>query len=374
MHHILSSFILCCFLTFSVNIHPAISAENYINSADDSSPFKHMYEFDGSVGSSLMGSETVPESKDIVYLPEFNLSARLYRPKNTDENQKFPLLFYIHGGAFVIESPFSATYHNFLNILVSEANVVAVSIQYRLAGVCPLPCAYNDSWTALKWVASHLNGDGPEDWLNQNVDFQRVFVSGDSSGANIAHQMTIKLATEEILQGFYVAGMILCHPLFWGSELLHGETQDWSDFMVEFWGQISPTSSGIDDPWINPSKDPNLARVGFPRLQVFVSEKDTFQLRERGWYYAQKLRESGWSGYQEVNDFQGEDHVFHLNNLTSRNSTILRNSIVTFINQEWSDASVEMKPSRDWSNSSLYDMISMVGRIVLRTLKISCQT
>ncbi|KAH7575213.1 hypothetical protein JRO89_XS02G0063600 [Xanthoceras sorbifolium] len=367
MHRILSSFILYCFLTFSVNIHPAISAVNSINSAYDSSPFKHMYEFDGSGGSSLMGSETVPESKDIVYLPEFNLSARLYRPIDIAANQKLPLLFYIHGGAFIIGSPFDEGNHNFLNILVSEANVVAVSIQYRLAGVCPLPCAYNDSWTALKWVASHLNGDGPEDWLNQHADFQRVFVSGDSAGANIAHQMAIKLATEEIHEGFSVAGMILCHPFFWGSELLHGETQSWSDLIAIFWGQISPNSSGIDDPWLNPSRDPNLARVGFPRLQVFVSEKDSAQLRERGWYYAQKLRESGWSGYQEVTDFQGEDHDFHMSNLTSRNSTILRNSIVTFINQEWSDTSVGMKPSRDLSNSPFYDMILMIGRRVLRT-------
>ncbi|KAL5788386.1 hypothetical protein ACOSP7_005335 [Xanthoceras sorbifolium] len=329
MHHILSLFILYCFLTFSVNIHPAISAVNSINSAYDSSPFI-----------SLMGSETIPESKDIVYLPEFNLFARLYRPIDTAANQKSPLLFYIHGGAFITRSPFDETYHNFLNILIgldSTANVVAVSIQYRLIDVCPWPCAYNDSWTARKWVASHLNADGPEDLLNQHANFQQVFISGDSAGANIAHQMAIKLASQEILEGFYV-----------GSELLHGETQDWSDNLVDLWEQMSPTSSGIDDPWLNRATDSNLARVGFLRLQVFVSEKDLFQLRERGWYYAQKLRESGWSGYQEVIDFQGENHVFHLNNLNSRNSTILRNRIVTYINQEWIEASVRMKPSRDW--------------------------
>ncbi|KAH7575212.1 hypothetical protein JRO89_XS02G0063500 [Xanthoceras sorbifolium] len=198
--------------------------------------------------------------------------------------------------------------------LDSTANVVAVSIQYRLIDVYPWPCAYNDSWTARKWVASHLNADGPEDWLNQHANFQQVFISGDSAG----------------------------------SELLHGETQDWSDNLVDLWEQMSPTSSGIDDPWLNRATDSNLARVGFLRLQVFVSENDLFQLRERGWYYAQKLRESGWSGYQEVIDFQGENHVFHLNNLNSRNSTILRNRIVTYINQEWIEASVRMKPSRDW--------------------------
>ncbi|TXG64345.1 hypothetical protein EZV62_011339 [Acer yangbiense] len=73
-------------------------------------------------------------------------------------------------------------------------------------------------------------------------------------------------------------------------------------------------------------------------------------LQERGWYYAQNLRQRGWSGHQVVIDFQGEGHVFHLKNLTSRNSTILRNRIVTFINEKWSDASVLMEPSCDSSN------------------------
>lgn len=42
--------------------------------------------------------------------------------------------------------------------LVAEANVIAISVDYRLAPEYPIPIAYEDSWAALKWVASHCNG------------------------------------------------------------------------------------------------------------------------------------------------------------------------------------------------------------------------
>ncbi|KAK2665127.1 hypothetical protein Ddye_003701 [Dipteronia dyeriana] len=289
----------------------------------------------------LMGTEIVPpsfdpktnvESRDSIYSPEHNLSVRLYLPKNTQQNQKLPLVVYFHGGAFIIETAFSPTYHNYLNMLVSEANIIAVSVDYRRAPEHYVPAAYDDSWTALKWVASHFNGKGPEDWLNRHADFERVFLSGDSAGANIAHRMAIKHGHEEKLEMLNVKGMILCHPYFWGSETVSGETDDLSKraMIGGLWQIACPNTTGVDDPWINPGKDPNLVRVGCSRIQVIVSEKDI--LRGRGWHYAQQLRESGWSGDLEVIDFKGEDHVFHLFKPTCEKAVAMLKRIVSFIN------------------------------------------
>ncbi|CDP16411.1 unnamed protein product [Coffea canephora] len=58
---------------------------------------------------------------------------------------KLPLLVYLHGGGFFIKFAFSPTYHAHLNVVVAEAGVVAVSINYRFAPEHPLPIAYEDS-------------------------------------------------------------------------------------------------------------------------------------------------------------------------------------------------------------------------------------
>ncbi|KAK0583282.1 hypothetical protein LWI29_035410 [Acer saccharum] len=262
----------------------------------DLSPMMRIYE-DGRV-ERLTGTETVPpsfdpktnvESKDIVYSLEHHLSVRLYLPKNTQQNQKLPLLIYFYGGSFLLGSAFSPGFHNYLNSLVFEAKIIEVSVDYRLAPENPVPAAYEDSWTTLKWVASHFNGKGSEDWLNRHADFQRVFLSGDSAGANIANRMAIKHGHEEKLEVINVKGIILCCPYFWGNEIIAA-------------------------------------------VQVFVSEKNLF--RERGWYYAAKVRESGWSGDLEVTDFNGEDHDFHLIKPTCEKAVAMPNSIVSFINLE----------------------------------------
>ncbi|KAK0582751.1 hypothetical protein LWI29_029104 [Acer saccharum] len=318
-----------------------MDSTNSTELAFDLSPMLRFYK-DGRV-ERLSGTEIVPpsfdpktniESKDVLYSPEHNLSARLYLPKNTQQNQKLPILVYFHGGGFVIETAFSPTYHNHLNILVSEANIIAVSVDYRRAPEHFVPAAYDDSWTALKWVASHFNQEGPEDWLNQYADFERVFLAGDSAGANIAHRMAIKHGHEEKIEMLNIKGMILLHPYFWGSEIVTGETVDSSrkSNAGGLWQTVCPNSIGVDDPWMNPGKDPNLGRVGCSRVQVIVSEKDI--LRGRGWHYAQQLRESGWSGDLEVIDFNGEDHVFHLFKPTCDKAVAMFKRIVSFINMD----------------------------------------
>ncbi|KAK2665121.1 hypothetical protein Ddye_003695 [Dipteronia dyeriana] len=309
--------------------------------AKDFSPLIKIYK-DGRV-ERLISTETVPlsfdpetnvECKDTLYSPEHNLCVRLYLPKNTHQNQKLPILVYFRGGGFCVGTVFAPINHNYLNILVSEANIIAVSVDYRNAPEHPLPAAFNDSWSALKWVASHFNQKGPEDWLNCYADFQRVFFSGDSAGGNIAHQMAIKHGHEEKLEGLNLTGLILCHPFFWGEKPIPGESkEEWQRNWIEgLWKVVNPTTGGLDDdPWINPAYNPNLDRLGCERVQVFVSEKDP--LRERGWFYCLKLRESGWRGDMEVIDYKGEEHVFHLENLTSQNSVSLRRKIVQFINR-----------------------------------------
>ncbi|KAG2409095.1 hypothetical protein LR48_Vigan01g148600 [Vigna angularis] len=306
--------------------------------AFDFSPFLKIYK-DGSV-QRLAGCDVAPpgfdtetnvESKDIVISKDDDVSARIFIPNVSDQTQKLPLLVYFHGGGFCIETPYSPPYHKFLNSLVSKAHIFAVSVHYRRAPEHPLPIAYEDSWTSLKWVASHFDGNGPEECLNRHVDFGKVFYGGDSAGANIAHNMCIRAGIHG-LPGVNVEGIVLVHPYFWGVERIGSESQKPEHLAAvdNLWRFICPTSTGSDDPLINPATDPNLAKLACRRVMIFVAENDL--MRDRGWYYKESVEKCGWQGVAEVMEAKGENHVFHLFNPDSDNAVSLLSRFVSFIN------------------------------------------
>ncbi|XP_050259945.1 2-hydroxyisoflavanone dehydratase-like [Quercus robur] len=118
-----------------------------------------------------LDSKTGVQTKDVVVLPESGVSARLFIPKINSPDQKFPLVVHDHGGGFCLGSPFMKPFHNFLVSLASEANVVVISVDYRLAPEHALLVAHEDSWAAMQWISTHSNGQGLEPWLNQYADF-----------------------------------------------------------------------------------------------------------------------------------------------------------------------------------------------------------
>ncbi|XP_011015827.1 PREDICTED: probable carboxylesterase 5 isoform X2 [Populus euphratica] len=295
------------------------------------SPFFRIYK-NGKVERITADTETVPPSidpltgvqtKDTVVSQENSLSVRLFIPKITDPTQKLPLLIYIHGGAFCIESPFSSLYHNYLTDLVHNANVIAVSVQYRRAPEHPLPAAYDDSWAAIQWVASHVNGEGSESWLNGHADFDRTFLAGDSAGANIAHNMAVRAGSTNGLNGVKIVGVVLAHPFFGDNE------PDTFSPVIEF---IFPSVRIYDDPRINPAGagGAELASLGCARVLIFVAGKDG--LRDRGVRYYEALKRSGWGGMVEIVETEGEDHVFHLLNPNCPKARVMMEKVVSFIN------------------------------------------
>ncbi|KAK4378421.1 hypothetical protein RND71_000283 [Anisodus tanguticus] len=288
------------------------------------------------MGEGLVPAESDPETgvqiKDIEIDPKINLSARLYLPKNLDPVHKIPLFVYFHGGGFVIESASSPTYHKHLSMVATEAKVVIVSVNYRLAPEYPLPIAYEDSWTALKWVGSHAKGDGNEPWLKHHADFNRVYFGGDSAGGNIAHNITIRVGSEK-LEGMKLNGIFLACPFFWGKDLIDGEGENLGakNYVEKLWLFVNPNSSGLDDPLINPEKDPKLCSLGCEKVLVYVAGKDP--LRYRGFYYKEALENSEWRGTVEVVEIKDEEHVFHLFAPTAENSMAMLRKLVSFFNQ-----------------------------------------
>ncbi|KAL7118927.1 hypothetical protein ACP275_02G031600 [Erythranthe tilingii] len=259
-------------------------------------------------------------SRDVVVVPENNVSARIFLPKTTGGNPKLPLLIYIHGGAFAIESAFSSTYHNYAVSLASESRSVVVSIEYRLAPEHPIPACYEDSYAVVKWLDSHSRaGNGPDPWINEHADFERVYLAGDSAGANIAHNMVIRAKNNpEHGPNFKFAGLILIHPFFGIGK------------PDKLWNYICPDTTGSDDPRLNPTADPDLlSKLDCERVLVCVSEKDF--LRKRGLNFYQELKKSEWKGVIEFFETEGKEHVFHLIDPVCEKAVALLNRIVRFI-------------------------------------------
>lgn len=300
-------------------------------------------------------------SKDVTISRNPAISARLYLPKLAQPHQKLPVLVYFHGSAFCFESAFSFIDHRYLNILVSQSQVLAVSIEYRLAPEHLLPAAYEDCWTAFQWVASHRNRNSinhhdhdhqnhsnvinnKEPWLLNHGDFERLFIGGDSAGGNIVHNIAMKAGEddqESLLKegtGVRILGAFLVHPFFWGSGPV-GSESDVSDNYdhkkrLEYliWEFVYPTApGGIDNPMINPvgSGKPSLAKLACSRMLVCVAGKDS--LRDRGVLYVNAVKGSGFGGEVEFFEVKGEDHVFHITNPDSENAKKMFNRLASFL-------------------------------------------
>ncbi|KAK8491751.1 hypothetical protein V6N13_070139 [Hibiscus sabdariffa] len=263
--------------------------------------------------------ETGVSSKDIIVSQNPPISARIYLPKHL-RDQKVPILVYFHGGGFCFESAFSFVETKLMNRLACSANVVVISIEYRLAPEHPLPIAYDDCWAALQWVVSHFNADldsDKEPWVSTYVDFSRVYIGGDSAGANLAHNILIRAGSEGLNNGVKIKGAFLTHPYFWGSSPVRSETRDVERreklATYTIWQLVYPEApGGVDNPMVNPTVPgaPSLAGLGCPRLLVSVAGKDL--LRDRGIMYYNVVKESGWEGEVELVDVDGEDHAFHI--------------------------------------------------------------
>ncbi|XVF63176.1 hypothetical protein PTKIN_Ptkin09bG0067200 [Pterospermum kingtungense] len=283
--------------------------------------------------------ETGVSSKDIIISEKPPISARIYLPKQVEHHQKVPLLVYFHGGGFCFESAFSFVETKYMNNLAYHAKVVIISIEYRLAPEHPLPIAYEDCWVALQWAVSHSGDYGvhnKEPWLSTCADFDRVYVAGDSAGANLAHNILMRAGSEALNGGVRITGAFLTHPYFWGSKPVGSETKNMEErekhLTYTIWNLVYPDApGGIDNPIVNPvvPEGPSLAGLGCSRLVVSVAEKDV--LRDRGILYYNAVKESGWEGEIELIQVEDEDHAFQILVHESENAKKLIKRLASFL-------------------------------------------
>ncbi|KAL6640926.1 hypothetical protein ACP70R_019107 [Stipagrostis hirtigluma subsp. patula] len=254
-------------------------------------------------------------SRDVVIDPSTGLWARLYLPP----------------------APSSAGRLGKLPVVV----VLVVSPEYRLAPEHPLPTAYDDSWEAVTWVASHAAaGEGAgEPWLAEHGDPSRVFLAGASAGANIAHNMAVRAGAGDGEHGLAgaarVVGLLVVHPFFGGEARISEAEPEDREKAGAFWRFRCPGTPGLDDPLCNPFSEAaggSAARIAGDRVLVCVAEKDA--LRDRGVWYYEGLTASGYRGEVALHESMGVGHVFHYADPECEQARALQARVLTFLRDQ----------------------------------------
>lgn len=127
----------------------------------------------------------------------YQIPVRIYKKHKNDE--KKPVLYYIHGGGFFGGSP--DVVEESVKMFVEKTGFSAVSPDYRLAPENPYPTGHEDCYCALKWVYENAASFGG--------DQECIFVAGDSAGGNLAQYCSARDREDGL---YRVRGQLLLYP------------------------------------------------------------------------------------------------------------------------------------------------------------------
>jgi acetyl esterase/lipase len=120
----------------------------------------------------------VEEAEKTISVDGFELKLNLMRPAGT-ASEKLPVIFFIHGGGWVLGD--YPTHRRMVRDLVLESGAAAAFVNYTPTPDAVYPQQINEIYAALKWVAE--NGD------EINVDGRNLAVVGNSVGGNMTAAM-----------------------------------------------------------------------------------------------------------------------------------------------------------------------------------------
>lgn len=182
------------------------------------------------------------------------------------------VLYYIHGGGFVVGSLDS--HHAICAELAEHVGAELVSVDYRLAPEHVWPAAHDDAFAVL----TSLLADG-----------RKVVLIGDSAGGNLAAGLALR-ARDEGLNG--IVGQALIYPAL-GGDLVSGSYHEMAQAPGLATSDVAYYRQMLQAPADSPVAHPLLSRslAGLPPTFVTVAHFDP--LRDDGRAYAARLAQAG---------------------------------------------------------------------------------
>lgn len=209
------------------------------------------------------------------------LTARLYTPP--EATSPLPVLVYAHGGGWVVGSV--ETHDPFCRLLSEAAEVIILSVEYRLAPENPYPAALEDILAAYRWAADYARSFGG--------DPRRLLLGGDSAGGNLAAVTANRICATGAAA--IPSALLLLYPVTDHPSAGHASyTENGAgygldaDLMEWFWSQYAP---GI------PPSHPNISPLRLEMLPalppVLIATAEYDPLRDEAIAYAEKLQAAG---------------------------------------------------------------------------------
>jgi len=213
--------------------------------------------------------------------PAGDIPVRIYTPVAAGGGS-LPLLMFFHGGGWVIGD--LDTHDSLCRTLANESGCKVVAVDYRLAPENPYPAAVDDCYAALVWAEGNAHDLG--------VDPNRIAVTGDSAGGNLAAAMCLKAKAEG---GPKIGFQLLIYPVT-DAGMQTGSYKSFpegyfleADSMAWFFDSYAPSGVDRSEPYLSPLQAKDLS--GLPKAMVITAGFDV--LRDEGKAYAEALKKAG---------------------------------------------------------------------------------
>lgn len=222
----------------------------------------------------------------------------IYVPE--DAEGELPVIVHTHGGAFCYGSK---EVYQFYCMSLAKQGFAVVNYNYRLSYEYSFPAPIEDLNQLLTWLCVHEREYG--------LDMQRVFLAGDSAGANISYVYMTLYSNEAYRKLFaltppkikLLGGLLNCGPYDFAA--MEDETEQQLDIVDAYYQKPYSRYGALIDTF-------SFVNENFPPCYIMTANKDFF--REEAVKLDAKLTALGAAHTFKVwgNEEEPLHHIFHI--------------------------------------------------------------
>ena len=127
-------------------------------------------------------------------IDDYYIDINVFLPENKEDN-KLHIIFYIHGGGWVISNP------NPEGEVYTKQGFIFITNDYRLSPEYKHPIPLEDCFSVLSWI-----------FTKSNLEFETVYLMGDSAGGNLVASLI--LLNRDRRTNFLISKSVLIYPAF----------------------------------------------------------------------------------------------------------------------------------------------------------------